>query len=118
MSLLETVDVAKLPAIYGGACACQAQCIYSDKGPWSVVLNVVDFQNKQLTTTEVEFQENTAAREEFKFRDDSDDENVDLDQEVCDIAKLKAAFQKRKFSYNAVNIELSIDLPPESQQMN
>jgi len=43
MSLLEAVDVAKLPAIYGGACACQAQCIYSDKGPWSVVLNVVDF---------------------------------------------------------------------------
>ena len=76
--LIEAVDADKLPAVYGGQCKCMAQCVYSDKGPWSVVMNVVDFQNKQLTTTEVEFQENTAAREEFKFRDDSDDEKVDL----------------------------------------
>ena len=80
------IDEDKLPAIYGGTCNCQAQCIYSDKGPWSVVLNVVDFQNKQLTTTEVEFQENTAAREEFKFLDDSDEENIDLSKEMGELA--------------------------------
>lgn len=99
--LVEAVDPEKLPAVYGGLCKCVAQCVYSDKGPWSAVLNVVDFQNKQLTTTEVEFQENIAAREEFKFRDDSDDEKVDLLDQVSDLDKLKAAFSKH--------------LPPESQ---
>ena len=98
-SLLEIIDADKLPAIYGGTCACQAQCIYSDKGPWSVVLNVVDFQNKQLTTTEVEFQENTKEREEFKFRDDSDEEE-DLLGKVNEIDQLKAAFKKRKYTFN------------------
>ena len=41
--LQEIIDEDKLPAIYGGACQCKSQCVYSDKGPWSVVLNVVDF---------------------------------------------------------------------------
>lgn len=41
-----------------------------------MVLNVVDFQNRQFTTTEAEFMENKAAREEFKFKDDSDDEDL------------------------------------------
>lgn len=41
--LLEEVEPSKLPAIYGGECSCVAQCIYSDKGPWSDVLNVIDF---------------------------------------------------------------------------
>ena len=79
------------------------------------MLNVVDFQNKQLTTTEVEFQENIAAREEFKFRDDSDDEKVDLLGEMGDLAKLKAEFKKRKSLTNFANPELPVDLPAESQ---
>ena len=59
----------------GGTCNCIAQCIYSDKGPWSFVLNCIDFQNRQYTTTEAEFHENIQAREEFKMLDnDSDDE--------------------------------------------
>lgn len=41
--LLDIIDAERLPAIYGGQCNCQAQCIYSDKGPWSTVLNVIDF---------------------------------------------------------------------------
>lgn len=53
--LLEAVDPARLPAIYGGQCNCSAQCIYSDKGPWTDILNVIDFQNRVYTTTEAEF---------------------------------------------------------------
>lgn len=53
--LMQAVEKERLPTVYGGECNCQAQCIYSDKGPWTEVLNVVDFQNKQYTTTEAEF---------------------------------------------------------------
>ena len=73
--LIEAVEPSRLPAIYGGECNCQAQCIYSDKGPWTDVLNVIDFQNRQYTTTEAEFVENIHAREEFKMLDLDDDES-------------------------------------------
>ena len=59
-----------------------------------MVLNVVDFQNRQFTTTEAEFMENKAAREEFKFKDDSDDEDL-LGQE-SELAKMRAALKKSK----------------------
>lgn len=67
--------------------------MYSDKGPWTDVLNVVDFQNKQYTTTEAEFQDNLAAREEFKmFKFENDDEdNIDLLGEMSDEMRLKMA---------------------------
>lgn len=57
-SLVEAVEPDRLPALYGGLCSCSAQCIYSDKGPWTDVLNIIDFQNRQYTTTEAEFFEN------------------------------------------------------------
>ena len=73
--LLDEVEPDRLPQIYGGTCNCSAQCIYSEKGPWTNVLNVIDFQNRQYTTTEAEFHENIAAREEFRLMDNgSDDE--------------------------------------------
>lgn len=40
-------------------------------------MNVIDFQNKQMTTTEQEFAEKND-NEEFKMMDGSDDEQVDL----------------------------------------
>jgi len=43
--LTAEIPPCNLPKLYGGECTCQAQCIYSDKGPWTSVLNVVDWQN-------------------------------------------------------------------------
>jgi len=43
--MLELIDENDLPDIYGGSCCCKAQCIYSEKGPWSEVENFVDYQN-------------------------------------------------------------------------
>ena len=94
-SLLEAVEPERLPQIYGGQCSCSAQCIYSDKGPWSDILNVIDFQNRQYTTTEAEFHENVQAREEFKLLDYNSDDDDPLGG-GSDIARLKAAFSKRK----------------------
>lgn len=45
--LLQQVDEHDLPLIYGGNCQCKAQCIYSEKGPWSEVENYIDYQNPQ-----------------------------------------------------------------------
>lgn len=56
--LTDEVLPANLPKIYGGECQCGATCIYSEKGPWSPVQNVVDYQNKVMTTTEAEYVEN------------------------------------------------------------
>lgn len=95
-SLLDSFDLDKLPATFGGKCTCGAQCIYSDKGPWSDVLNVIDFQNRQYTITEAEFYKNKAAREEeFKMldNDSDDDEQVDLLGEENDLNKIKMALK-------------------------
>ena len=45
-TLLDAVSSSNLPRIYGGSCECTAQCIYSEKGPWTDILNTIDFQNK------------------------------------------------------------------------
>ena len=29
--------------MYGGACDCEATCVYSDKGPWADVENKINF---------------------------------------------------------------------------
>lgn len=47
--LLEKVDADKLPRIYGGACDCEASCVYSDKGPWADIENKINFQNRYMT---------------------------------------------------------------------
>jgi hypothetical protein len=41
--LQERVDAAELPKIYGGACECEATCVYSDRGPWADVENRINF---------------------------------------------------------------------------
>ena len=41
--LQEKVEADKLPKIYGGACDCEATCVYSDKGPWADGENKINF---------------------------------------------------------------------------
>lgn len=77
--LLEWISPEKLPAIYGGKCNCMAQCIYSEKGPWTEQVNTCDFQNKQITLTEQEWLDNRKfinpmGKEEFKFDDDEEED--------------------------------------------
>lgn len=43
--MLECIDEYELPEVFGGMCACKAQCVYSEKGPWSEVENNIDYQN-------------------------------------------------------------------------
>ena len=43
--LLEEVDEYELPELYGGVCSCKAQCIYSEKGPWTEVENFINYQD-------------------------------------------------------------------------
>ena len=43
--MLELIDEHDLPYQYGGECECKAQCIYSDRGPWTQVENNLDYQN-------------------------------------------------------------------------
>ena len=45
-ALQERFDPANLPALYGGACECDATCVYSDKGPWADIENKINYQNK------------------------------------------------------------------------
>jgi len=33
--------------MYGGICECKATCIYSEKGPWSEVENMIDYRNPE-----------------------------------------------------------------------
>ena len=33
--------------MYGGLCDCKASCIYSEKGPWTEVENMVNYKNPQ-----------------------------------------------------------------------
>ena len=76
--LLEVILPENLPEIYGGKCNCMAQCIYSEKGPWTDVVNTCDYQNKQITMTEQEWLDNRKfinpnGKEEFKLDDEEDD---------------------------------------------
>lgn len=84
-----------LPTIYGGKCNCQAQCIYSEKGPWSDIVNVIDYQNKQITLTEQEWLDNrkyAKGKEEFKFEEDEPDQREQLDL-LKDMFKLSKYFK-------------------------
>lgn len=46
--LLEQIDdMEEFPSIYGGECDCEAQCIYSDVGPWSDCENKIDYSQTQ-----------------------------------------------------------------------
>lgn len=54
--------------------------------------------------------ENKAAREEFKFKDDSEEEE-DLLGKESEIAKMRAALAKSKFDFVFIQ---HLDLPPES----
>ena len=77
--LLERVEHAKLPSLYGGQCNCEATCVYSDKGPWSEIENKINYQNREATKMIISnplIQGH--AQEEFKFEDDEDGDNVDL----------------------------------------
>ena len=56
--------------------------------------------------------ENKAAREEFKFKDDSEEEE-DLLGKESEIAKMRAALAKSKFILFLIH---HLDLPPESSQ--
>lgn len=69
------MDLDNLPKIYGGACDCEATCVYSDKGPWADVENKINFQNRYMT--EMAGALGGGAMEEFKFQDD-EDEQIDL----------------------------------------
>ena len=45
--MLEQIDdLEDFPSIYGGQCECEAQCIYSDVGPWSDCENKIDYQKE------------------------------------------------------------------------
>jgi len=43
--LSKSVDEYELPSLYGGTCSCKATCIYSEKGPWTEVENMIDYKN-------------------------------------------------------------------------
>ena len=45
--LVAEVDEYELPSMYGGLCDCKASCIYSEKGPWTEVENMVNYKNPQ-----------------------------------------------------------------------
>lgn len=68
--LLKMVDEYELPQIYGGLCNCKATCVYSEKGPWSEVENLINYKNPVP---------------------DSDEED-DIDENSNKAAKMMAAF--------------------------
>ena len=45
--LLARVEPCSLPEQYGGTCRCKASCLYSGKGPWPHIENMVNFQNRE-----------------------------------------------------------------------
>ena len=68
--LQEKVEADKLPKIYGGACDCEATCVYSDKGPWADGENKINFQNRYMTEMAGAL---GGPMEEFKFQDDEEE---------------------------------------------
>jgi hypothetical protein len=98
--LVKEVDEYELPSIYGGICDCKATCIYSEKGPWSEVENMINYKDPQPDSDEDEelnekfsgFQIGGPPKkagkqviqfggnEEFKMVED-DDDHIDLLQE-------------------------------------
>ena len=43
--LQNEVDEYELPTCYGGTCECKATCIYSEKGPWTEVENLINYKD-------------------------------------------------------------------------
>ncbi len=43
--LINEVDPDELPLIYGGNCETEATCVYSDRGPWSEVENLINYRD-------------------------------------------------------------------------
>ena len=58
--LLDNVEEAKLPKLYGGNCECEATCVYSDKGPWAEYENKINFAIRGTSSA-------GPGGEEFKF---------------------------------------------------
>ena len=89
--MLNGVDEYDLPTLYGGLCDCKATCVYSEKGPWSEVENLVNYQEPQYSDDEEDIADefhskkkknqkiiaNFGNSEEFKMVEDEDD-YVDL----------------------------------------
>ena len=55
--LFELVDEHDLPQLYGGLCNCKASCVYSEKGPWSEVENLIDYRNPAPDSDEEDLDE-------------------------------------------------------------
>jgi hypothetical protein len=73
------------PLIYGGEAECEAQCIYSDMGPWSDGENKVDYSklegksnnNSMMGGQPFNMAALTNKLEEFKMEEEDDDQ-IDL----------------------------------------
>lgn len=56
--LLKEIDEYELPQDYGGNCKCEASCVYSEKGPWTEVMNRINYKDpKPLSSDEDNFDE-------------------------------------------------------------
>ena len=73
-----------MPKLYGGLCNCKATCVYSEKGPWTEVENLIDYRNPEpLSDEDVSENEDLGnqffnmklggGNEEFKMHEDDDD---------------------------------------------
>lgn len=109
--LTDEVDEYELPAIYGGICDCRATCVYSEKGPWSEVENLINYRDPQADSDE-EANERLAGfikgppkkgkniitfggMEEFKMVEDEDD-NIDLLKEKKHAKNLDDFYQQEE----------------------
>lgn len=94
--LLAEVEDKDLPEIYGGMCECEATCIYSDIGPWCDYENTVNYKDpnakkkhgsdsdealdmdeRNLDSLKFMLGGGKPGQEEFKMREE-DDDNIDL----------------------------------------
>jgi hypothetical protein len=50
--LQDQIDEYELPSIYGGTCECKATCVYSEKGPWTEVENLINYKDPQPQSDE------------------------------------------------------------------
>ena len=55
--LLEDVDEYDLPEIYGGQANAKATCVFADKGPWSEVENLLNYQKPDEASDDDDFDE-------------------------------------------------------------
>lgn len=59
------MDEYELPALYGGICECKAGCIYSEKGPWTEVENLINYQNPEPESSD---DDNVDENDNLKFK--------------------------------------------------